>query len=50
MATYLRTKYAESDNDVVVKGEGKDMLTRRNSHTRNCYHEIRRQSFEETST
>ena len=32
MVTYLRIKYAESDNkdnNIVVKGEGKDMLTRR---------------------
>lgn len=29
MVTYLRVKLAESDNKV-VKGEGKDMLTRRN--------------------
>lgn len=27
--TYLRVKYVESDNRIVVKGEGKDMLTRR---------------------
>jgi hypothetical protein len=28
MVTYLRAKHAESDNSTVVKGEGKDMLTR----------------------
>jgi hypothetical protein len=42
MVTYLRIKYTESDNNNVVKGEGKDMLTRKNLHIRNCYHEIRR--------
>ena len=42
MVTYLRIKQAESNNSNVVKGEGKDMLTRRNLHIRNCYHEIRR--------
>lgn len=30
MMTYLRRKHAESDNDKVVKGEGKDMSTRKN--------------------
>ena len=29
MVTCLRAKYTESDNNNVVKGEGKDMLTRR---------------------
>ena len=43
MVTYLRIKHAISDNNnIVVKGEGKDMLTRKNLHIRNCYHEIRR--------
>jgi hypothetical protein len=42
MVTYLRIKDAESDNDKVVKGEGKDVLTRKNLHIRNYYHEIRR--------
>ena len=42
MVTYLRVKHTESDNNKVVKGEGKDMLTRKNLCIRNCYHEIRR--------
>ena len=42
MVTYLRIKHAESDNEKVVKGKGKDMITRKNLHIRNCYHEIRR--------
>ena len=42
MVTYLRIKYAESGNDKVAKGEGKDMLTRKNLPIKNCYHEIRR--------
>ena len=50
MVTYLRTKHAESDNTNVVKGEGKDMLTRKNLHIKNSYHEIRREPFEERST
>jgi hypothetical protein len=43
MVTYLRVKLAESDNATVVKGEGKDMLTRRHLCIRNYYHEVRRQ-------
>ena len=40
MVTYPRIKRAESDNGDVVKGEGKDMLTRKNLCIRNYYHEI----------
>lgn len=40
MVTYLRVKLAESDSRDAVKGEGKDMLTRKNLCIRNCYHEI----------
>jgi hypothetical protein len=29
MVTYLRIKYAESDSDSAVKGEGMDTLTRK---------------------
>lgn len=29
VVTYLRIKHAENDSDKVVKGEGKDMLTRK---------------------
>ena len=32
MVTYLRIKHVESDNNKVVKDEGKDMLTRKNLH------------------
>ncbi len=42
MVTYPRVKLAESDNSDVVRGEGKDMLTRMNLCIRNYYHEIRR--------
>jgi len=42
MATYPRVKLAESDSRNAVKGEGKDMLTRKNLCIRNYYHEIRR--------
>ncbi len=42
MVTYRRVKPAESDNEDVVKGEGKDMLTRISLYIKNCYHETRR--------
>lgn len=48
--TYLRVKYTESDNSNVVKGEGKDMLTRRIYALETVITRSEDKSLEETST
>jgi pyrimidine deaminase RibD-like protein len=50
MATYRRVKYAESDNNTVVKGEGKDMLTRKTYALGTIITRSEDKSLEEAST
>jgi len=50
MVTYLRAKHAESDNSTVVKGEGKDMLTRRIYALETVITRSEDKSLEEVST
>lgn len=50
MVTYLRIKHAERDNSNVVKGEGKDMLTRINYILGTIITRSKDKSFEEAPT